>query len=431
MTEDLLILGAGIAGLGAAAAAREAGISCLVIEAAPQPGGLLDSFEIDGYRFDNAAHLSFTAEPEALALFNRTPSLTHDAVCYCWDHGKWLRHPVQNNLFPLPVDERITLIEGLVAAPSGPISNYHEWLIQQYGLPIASRWPLVYTEKYWSVPAASLGTEWIGQRMRKAALDEVLRGALSDTPPQTYYIKQMRYPMQGGYRAFLDPLIKSADIRCNSTVRMVDPMRRTVCLNDGSSLSYRWLISTLPLPSLIGMIPQIPAPIRADSASLFATTVDLVSIALTRPPTTPSLWFYVYDRDILAARIHVPSWKSADNAPAGCGSLQFEIYASERNPMNLSPEILIENSLNAMQRMGLADLADVAFTHHKHLPWGNVVFDLGMEERRDRVRAFVSQQGIALAGRFGEWGYLWSDQALLSGRRAVRALLAAAGATDR
>ena len=99
--------------------------------------------------------------------------------------------------------------------------------------------------------------------------------------------------------------------------------------------------------------------------------------------------------------------------------------------MNLSPEILIENSLNAMQRMGLADLADVAFTHHKHLPWGNVVFDLGMEERRDRVRAFVSQQGIALAGRFGEWGYLWSDQALLSGRRAVRALLAAAGATDR
>jgi protoporphyrinogen oxidase len=419
MTTDLLILGGGIAGLGAAAAAHEAGLGCLVIEAAPRPGGLLDSFEIDGYRFDNAAHLSFTTEPEALALFDRTPSLTHDAVSYCWDHGRWLRHPVQNNLFPLPVDERIALIEGLVAAPNGPIANYQDWLVQQYGLPIATRWPLVYTEKYWSLPASSLGTDWIGPRMRKAALSEVLHGAMSEDAPPTYYIRQMRYPQRGGYRAFLDPLIQSAEILCNATVSAVDPVRHTVSLDDGSSLPYRRLISTLPLPALISMIPDVPAPVRADAASLLATSVDLVSVALTRPPSAPSLWFYVYDRDILAARIHVPSWKSPDNVPAGCGSLQFETYASARNPMTIPPPALIENSLDAMERMGLADRASVAFTHHKHIAWGNVVFDLGMERRRDRVRAFVAGQGIVLAGRFGEWGYLWSDQALLSGRRAV------------
>ena len=424
MNTELLILGGGIAGLGAAAAARETGIAALVLEAAPRAGGILDSFEYDGYRFDNAAHLSFTAEPEALALFDQTPCLTHEAVSYCWDHGSWLRHPVQNNLFPLAVEDRIALIEGLVAAPTGPIANYRDWLIQQYGVPIATRWPLVYTEKYWSVPAASLGIEWIGPRMRKAALDEVLRGALSGDAPNTYYIKRMRYPARGGYRAFLEPLIATAEIRCNATVHMVDPARQTVALTDGTTLSYRHLISTLPLPALIGMMPAVPGSIRADAGSLFATTVDLVSVALTRPPAAPSLWCYVYDRDILAARIHVPSWKSPENAPTGCGSLQFEIYASSRNPLAVPPAGLIENSLDAMERMGLAARADVVFTHHKHLPWGNVVFDIGMEQRRDRVRDFVRGQGIGLAGRFGEWGYLWSDQALLSGRRAARALLA-------
>ncbi len=429
MTAELLILGGGIAGLGAAAAAREAGLAALVLEAAARPGGLLDSFEIDGYRFDNAAHLSFTAEPEALALFDETPSLAHDAISFCWDHGVWLRHPVQNNLFPLPVDERVALIQGLVAAPTGRIANYQDWLVQQYGVPIATRWPLVYTEKYWSVPAAALGTEWIGPRMRKAALDEVLRGALAGDAPNTYYIKRMRYPVRGGYRAFLEPLIASAEIRCNAAVCTVDPAGREVALTDGTTLAYRSLISTLPLPALIGMMPDAPDAIRADAASLFATTVDLISVALARPPAAPSLWLYVYDRDILAARVHVPSWKSPENAPAGCGSLQFEIYASRRKPLAVAPAVLIENCLDAMERMGLAVRADVVFTHHKQLPWGNVVFDLGMEQRRDRVRDFVRGQGIGLAGRFGEWGYLWSDQALLSGRRAVRVLLAETAAS--
>ncbi len=122
----------------------------------------------------------------------------------------------------------------------------------------------------------------------------------------------------------------------------------------------------------------------------------------------------------MAARVYSPSWKSADNAPPGCGSLQFEIYTSPRRPLRASVAEVTENCLEAMQRMGLAARSEVIFTHHKHLPFGNVVFDLGMEARRDRVRRWVEHQGIQLAGRFGEWAYLWSNQSLLSGRRAVQ-----------
>jgi protoporphyrinogen oxidase len=63
--------------------------------------------------------------------------------------------------------------------------------------------------------------------------------------------------------------------------------------------------------------------------------------------------------------------------------------------------------------------------HHHHLPYGNVVFDLGMEARRDRVRAWLESQGIQVAGRFGEWDYLWSNQSLMSGLRAAERALAA------
>ena len=162
----------------------------------------------------------------------------------------------------------------------------------------------------------------------------------------------------------------------------------------------------------------MPDAIKADAATLFATELDLVSIAFDRPDVPPSLWFYIYDRDILAARAYSPSRKSADNAPPGTSSIQFEIYSSRRKPQLLDGDALVANCLAGLERMGFARDAGIVFTHHARLPYANVVFDLGMEERRGRVRDWVRTQDVALAGRFGEWEYLWSNQAMMSGLRA-------------
>jgi protoporphyrinogen oxidase len=397
-------------------------MSALVLEAAETPGGLLNSYSVDGFRFDNGVHLSFATEPEVRAVFDRTPYREHEAVSFCWDDGLWLRHPVQNNLYPLPVEEKVALIDGLIHQPAGEVLTYRDWLVQQYGGPIAARWPLVYTEKYWTVPAEQLGTAWIGQRMRRAEAKEVLLGAMAERAPNTYYISRMRYPERGGYRAFIEPLIAAAEIRTGARVVSVDAAGRRVTLAGGQSVPYENLVSTLPLPELVAMMADVPDALRADAASLFATRVDLISVALRRPDVSPSLWFYIYDRDIMAARAYAPGWKSADNVPPGCSSLQWEIYSSCRRPLEATVAEMTENCLVAMERMGLAARSEVIFTHHKHLPFANVVFDLGMEARRDRLRAWVETQGIALAGRFGEWAYLWSNQSFMSGRAAAERL---------
>ena len=78
-TIDIVILGAGIAGLGAALRARELNRQAVVFEARDRAGGLLDNFTVDGFRFDHAVHLSFANEPEVRAIFDRTPYLTHPA----------------------------------------------------------------------------------------------------------------------------------------------------------------------------------------------------------------------------------------------------------------------------------------------------------------------------------------------------------------
>jgi protoporphyrinogen oxidase len=422
---SVVILGGGVCGVAAAYCLREREIEATVYEASPRAGGLLDNFSVAGFLFDQAAHVSFASETEVRKVFDQTPYDTHPATAWCWDDGVWLRHPVQNNLYPLSPQERVALIEGFLNRPDIQIKNYKDWLIYQYGEPIASRYPLVYTEKYWTIPAEQLGINWIGNRMRRAQVNEVLLGAMTSETPNTYYLGEVRYPKRGGYRAFIEPMIDKVAPATGYRAREIHPDARVVVFDNNERRRYTHLISTIPLPRLIDITDDVPATVRSDAATLFATEVDLISVGFSRPDVAQHLWFYVYDRDILASRVHSPSLMSAANAPKGGSSLQFEIYSSCRRPMALGPEELKQNVSLALDRFGLAKPADVLFMHHRRIPYGNVVFDLGMEERRDRVQAWVRDAGIVTAGRFGEWDYLWSNQSFMSGKRAAEQVAAA------
>ena len=420
-SKNIVVLGAGISGISAAYHLQKMGGAAVVYEADSRAGGLLDNFTVDGFRFDNAIHLSFATEPEVREVFDRTPYFAHPAASWCWDDSIWLKHPVQNNMFPLEVNERVELIAGLVARPNLEVKNYHDWLIYQYGESIATRWPLPYTEKYWTVPADELGVGWIGNRVRRADIREVLHGAFTSETPSYYYATEMRYPKSGGYRTFIDPIIAQIDIFCDHRAADIYLAKRQVRFANGELVSFDQLISTMPLPELIKIIDEVPDNVRDAAATLFATSVDLISVGFHKADVQPHLWFYIYDRDILAARAYSPSIKSPDNVPTGCSSLQFEIYSSPRKPQIHSPEEMKANTMMGLIKMGLIKHEDeVIFMHHKPLPWGNVVFDLGMEERRDIVIDWLKQIGVISAGRFGEWAYQWSNQAFMSGLNAAK-----------
>jgi protoporphyrinogen oxidase len=417
-TTDIAVLGAGIAGLGAALKARELGREAVLYEARASAGGLLDNFSIDGFRFDRAVHLSFATEPKVREIFDATPSITHPSDSYCFEESRWLKHPVQNNLYPLPPAERQALIQSYINRPAEAGTTYEDWLRHQYGDAIAERFPIKYTQKYWATPAASMSTTWIGNRMRRSEVGEVLFGAFTSDTPNTYYTKEMRYPKTGGYKAFIEPLIAASRIELDHAAVRIDIAAKQVQFIDGTAVGYNELVSTLALPRLIALIDDAPAPVVAAAAGLKATSIDLISVGI-RTNVVKDLWFYIYDDDILASRAYSPSVKSPENAPVGTSSLQFEIY-SRGEKSRFSADELKKNTLYALEKMGICTEKDVLFTDHRFLEFGNVVFDLGMEEKRAVVLDWLKEIGISSCGRFGEWDYLWSNQSLLSGYNAVR-----------
>lgn len=417
---EVLILGAGMAGLSAAWHSRQYKRDTLILESRNRWGGLLDHFVIDGFRFDRGVHLAFSSHEEYLDLLKKTDHFIHYPQPYNYEAGRWLKHPVQNNLFFLPVEEKVEALKSFIERPkSGKIKNYRQWLTGQYGEYIADRFPVRYTKKYWTVSADKLSTDWIGNRLYRPKLDEVLYGAMTDQTPSTYYLPEMYYPKSGGYRSFLNPLREGLAIRTGKKVTQVNSKHKYVECADGSREYYEYLVSSLPLPELITMLDGVPAIIKDNAAGLWATSVALVSLALGKPQAGEHLWFYIYDQGILPARVHAPHLKSGDNVPTGCSSLQFEIYFSRHAPLELSSEELTEHVVSAAVKMNLFTLQELICSDFRVLPYAFVAFDHKMIKRRDMLLQHLKEREIISIGRFGEWDYLWADQCFMSGKKVL------------
>lgn len=423
---QIIIIGAGIAGLGAAYALRQEGIEALVLEQGKTWGGLCGNFEtLPGFRFDRFVHLSFSDNPQVSEIFVRSTDghiNRHIPNPFNIYNRKWIKHPAQNNLFPLADEEKRQIIEDFKKRPEKidieKIENYEQWLRLQYGNTFAERFPMQYTPKYWMHEAAELETRWVGNRMYQPSLAEVEKGAKTDDTPVTYYAREMRYPKQGGFKSFLTELAREARINYGEKVIKINPEAKTIDTSSGKTYHYLRLISSMPLPELIRVLGKsVPEHIKEAARKLKCTSGYIISIALKGESIPPYLWWYIYDRDILPARVYSPSLKSRDNAPDGCSSLQLEVYCRENEYTDLE---LYDRSVLPLIEMGAISKEDILDVNIRFEPWANVVFDHNIYEAREEVLTYVRALGIEPIGRFGLWEYLWTDQALLTGLRIAR-----------
>ncbi|MCB0310351.1 MAG: FAD-dependent oxidoreductase, partial [Bdellovibrionales bacterium] len=346
----------------------------IVLERNPSWGGLVDNFVVDGFRFDNGPHLSFTNNQYVKGLFAES-STYHSYFPEPWNYyaGVWIKHPAQNNLFPLSISEKVRIISEFVnvKAELPSINNYEEWLRYQYGDYFAERFPMRYTRKIWTVEPRDLTTSWIDARMYRPSLEEMLRGALTDETPNTYYAKEMRYPTEGGYKAFVSKMARDVEIRLNAEVTAIDPFEQKVRLADGRIEPYSELISTLPLPEVVKLLPQVPIDVLQAADSLMHTSVALISIGLKNPPPTKSLWSYIYDEEMPACRVHYPHLKSSNNVPIGKGSMQFEVYFGKHKPLKIELDALREQVIKMAAHMKLLELSEIEVVHVKAIPYAS------------------------------------------------------------
>ena len=203
---QIAILGTGIAGFGAAYRLHAEGVTPMMYDKNAHHGGHTASFHSEnGFIFDLGPHISFTKDERIQALLADSVDQQYETMQITLNNywrGYWPLHPVQLHLHGLPEEVIVKVIADFVAAreaPEAPVRNYADWLLASFGTTFAKLFPMQYTRKYHLTTAENMSTDWLGPRIYRPSLEEVLRGALSAAAPQVHYITHFRYPSQGGF----------------------------------------------------------------------------------------------------------------------------------------------------------------------------------------------------------------------------------------
>lgn len=441
---DIAVLGTGMAGFGAAHRLHAEGIAPVMYDKNNHYGGHTSSFRSEsGFIFDLGPHISFTKDERIQSLLAESVNQRYETVQITLNNywrGFWPLHPVQLHLHGLPEDTIIQVITDFVAAreaPERPIKNYADWLLSSFGKTFAELFPMQYTRKYHLTTAENMSTDWLGPRIYRPSLEEVLRGALSPAAPHVHYITHFRYPSDGGFQRYLKKFVPLGNLKLDHEVISIDPRARQLRFSDGSSAGYDALVSSVPLPEMVRMIRGTPQDVLEAGQRLACSSCVLVNLGIAREDLSPAHMTYFYDEDICFTRLSFPHMLSCSNVPAGTGSIQAEIYFSEKyKPFTGSPDDWIEPVLRDLRRCGLLHENDrVLFRQARFLKYANVIFDLERASALAIVHGYLNDLGIAYCGRYGDWGYMWTDESFKSGElaaeRALESLTVRAGHAHR
>ena len=433
----IAILGSGMAGIGAARRLLAEGVEPVIYEKRAHAGGHTASFRFDeGFVFDDGPHISFTKDERIQEIFaasvgGRFETIQVQVNNY-WQ-GYWIKHPAQCNLHGLPEDLVVAVLKDFVERPRrelDEISHYGEWLETSFGETFARTFPMQYGKKYHTTTADNMSIDWLGPRLYVPELEELLRGALSPQTPDVHYVTHFRYPSHGGFVTYLDAHLDKAEVELEHEAVSIDPAARRVRFAGCREADYDQLVSSLPLPVLVPLIQGAPADVVEAAARLAWTTCVMVNVGVDRADLSDCQWTYFYDDDYTFTRLSYPHMQSPNNVPPGAGSFQAEIYFSPKyRPLTAATaDEFVEPVLRDLRRCGLLREDDeILCTDARISPFANVIFDLDRADALAAIHGYLDEVGIRYCGRYGEWGYQWTDESFKSGEAAAQRALDALG----
>jgi len=424
----VVILGAGLTGL---SAAYHLNGGYEIFESESEAGGLCRSVKKNGFVFDYGPHLFFSKNEYVCKLLNKLlkknlHELESSAGQYSFGH--YLEYPYNVNLYGAPIEIIKECILGFVDArynaKKKKPKTYHDWCLYYFGKGYAQHFMFPYAKKIWTVNPKRMTTDWIGKRIVMPTLEQILEGALHRSERLLNYITTFKYPVHGGMSSMIAELTKKTNpIHYNKKVIRINLKNKKITFQDGTSSYYEKAISTIPLPEMIKMIPDAPFSVCDAANRLINNSVLMINIGIDRSDLSEFQWIY-FDGNEPFHRIHFPSNLSKFNAPEGAGAICAEIAYSRFRPLKIGKEKLFKLTVDKLVNAGILRSSDnIIFQNIIDQKYAYVIYDHYREACVKRVRDFLRKYDIETCGRFGEWGYLWMDQSILSGKRAAEAII--------
>ena len=354
--DDVVIIGAGPAGLTAAYVLAGQGKTCTVLEADDTVGGISRTVERDGWRFDVGGHRFFTKVGAVEDLWHEIlpdeELMVRPRMSRIYYQGKYYDYPLK----PLNALRNLGLVESLRCAgsyawarlhPPEDQSTFEGWVAARFGWRLYQHFFKTYTEKVWGYPGSELQADWAAQRIKNLNLLNAVTSALFQKKGQreiTTLIDQFEYPRLGpgmmwerccekveaaGSKVVMKALV--ARIRCEGGRAVA-----VESVTDGAATEHRCtaVISSMPLSALVQALdPPPPDDILAAAGDLHYRDHITVALVVPEEASFPDNWVYVHDPTVRMGRIQNFGRWSPYMVRDGAACLGLEYFVFEGDEM--------------------------------------------------------------------------------------------------
>jgi protoporphyrinogen oxidase len=444
---DVIIIGAGPAGLTAAYELSDSGKKVLVLEKKPRVGGLAETKVFEDYRYDIGPHRFFTKNKEVYDLFLKI--LDDDAVevkrkTRILFKNSYFDYPLTplNALFGLGVIESITIGFSYVIArvksylQFSKINNFEDWVVDRFGRKLFNNFFKNYTEKVWGIDCKDIGSDWAAQRIKGLSLSTAIKFALfpnSKKRPKTL-VDQFYYPKLGAgmlWEKFEENVTKkNVEVSKENTVTNITTKDQgfVVSFKDSKdnkkSEETKNIFFSNPLLEFIDIFDgEVPQNVIDSAKSLNYRNHISVHITVDKKLFDDN-WIYIHSPNVNMARIADFTNFSEAMSIGGNYPLTLEYFCFENDEIwNKKNDEIIEYGLKELRTIFDIEF-NVVHSAVSRSPKAYPVIKTGYQVHIDIIKEWLSSlPNITAIGRSGMFKYNNQDHAMATGLYAARTLM--------
>jgi len=449
-----VIIGAGPAGLTAAYQLGKAGRTATVLEAEGVVGGISQTAERDGWRFDIGGHRFFTKVKPVSALWHEIlpdeDFLLRPRMSRIYYQGKFYDYPLKafNALGNLGIIEAVRCVLSYGWARINPPKDqtkFEGYVAAKFGWRLYRTFFKTYTEKVWGMPCSEIGADWAAQRIKNLDLVGAIRQSLLGSAGRggavvTTLIESFQYPRLGPGMLWercrdllqekgtptLTGLAVTRVLHDGERVRAVEAMDREGRTERFGGSAF---ISSMPIRDLVRALdPAPPEDVLAAAESLRYRDFLTVALVVERRDLFPDNWIYIHSPKVRVGRIqNFKNWSPEMVPDDAMTSLGFEYFVQEGDDLWTSrDEDLIALARRECAELGFAKGSEIVDGAVVRMPKAYPVYDSGYRDALATIRGFLDGLGnLQLVGRNGQHRYNNQDHSMLTALYAVRNLAGA------
>ena len=444
---QVVIFGAGPAGLAAALELAEQGVNVVVLEKQNFVGGNAGSFELAGVQVDFGSHrLHPAADPKVLS---RLKNLLGDDLLDRPRHGRirllgrWIHFPLRPLDLIFRLHPRFSIGVGLdllrkilPGRKANGDANFAEVLEQGLGRTICNEFYFPYARKIWGLEPVKISPIQAKKRVSANSIGKMILRLLPSRKSTGAANKKgiFHYP-KGGFGQISDALYKAAtdagaDIRLNVTIKQVDltgkkPQVEYEENGQMVSLDADQVYSTIPITLLSRMInPPAPQSVSDAGQSLEFRAMMLIYLVLEQDQFTEFDAHYFPELDFPFTRLSEPKNYSATAKPAGRTVLCAELPCAQTDAVwNAPDEQLRDLVKEGLAKAGLPITSAISGIEIKRIPFAYPLYHIGYEQHFKQIDAWLETlDGILTFGRQGLYAHDNTHHAIYMAQAAARCL---------